>query len=126
MSNQAGRPQPQYVDTCVFCKLARGTVRADIIYQDDQVVAFRDIHPQAPVHALVIPRNHLTALWEADETHAPLLGHMLLVCNDIAQKEGVDQSGYRVVANVGRDAGQSVDHLHFHVLGGRKLDWPPG
>ena len=118
--------QPAYVDTCVFCKVVKGLVRADIIYQDGQVVAFKDIHAQAPVHVLVIPRHHVTALWEADETHTELLGRILLACNEVAQIEGVAESGYRVIANVGPDAGQSVDHLHFHVLGGRKLDWPPG
>jgi histidine triad (HIT) family protein len=117
---------PPYVDTCVFCKVAKGLVRADIVYQDDLVVAFKDIHPQAPVHALVIPREHITALWEADASHEPLLGRMLTVCNTVAQTLGVSESGYRVVANVGPDAGQSVDHLHFHLLGGRKLEWPPG
>ncbi len=115
-----------YSDTCVFCKVAKGLVRADIVMQDEHMVAFKDIHPQAPVHVLVIPRQHLTALWEADETHSPLLGRMLVACNEVAQQLGVDQSGYRVVTNAGPDAGQSVDHLHFHVLGGRKLTWPPG
>ena len=118
--------QPEYVDTCVFCKVSKGLVRADVILQDDQVIAFKDIHPQAPAHALVIPRRHITALWEADESHAALLGRILLACNEVATRLGVDQTGYRVVTNSGADAGQSVDHLHFHVLGGRKLQWPPG
>lgn len=118
--------QPEYVDTCVFCKVAKGLVRADIVYRDDAVVAFRDIHPQAPVHVLVIPRRHITALWEADESHANLLGRALLACNVVAEQEGVAHGGYRVVTNVGPDAGQSVDHVHFHLLGGRTLGWPPG
>jgi histidine triad (HIT) family protein len=116
----------RFSDTCVFCKVVMGAVRADIVYQDEAVVAFRDIHPQAPVHILVIPRVHMTAVWEADESHADLLGRVILACNQVAEKEGVDKSGYRVVVNAGPDAGQSVDHLHFHLLGGRKLDWPPG
>jgi len=124
MSDQVS--SPQYVETCVFCRLARGLVKADIVYQDDKVVAFRDIHPQAPVHVLVIPRRHMTALWEADESHVPLLGHIVLTCTQVAEQEGVGSSGYRIVANAGPDAGQSVDHVHFHVLGGRKLTWPPG
>ena len=115
-----------YTETCVFCKLARGLVRADIVYQDDRVIAFKDIHPQAPVHVLVIPRQHITALWETDESHTPLLGHILLTCNRVAQDTGIQQSGYRVVVNSGPEAGQSVDHLHFHVLGGRRMQWPPG
>jgi histidine triad (HIT) family protein len=113
-------------DTCIFCKLAKGQVRAEILFQDDKVIAFKDIHAQAPVHALVIPRRHITALWETDETDEPLLGRMLTVCNEVARDLGVETSGYRVVINSGPDAGQSVDHLHFHVLGGRTLEWPPG
>lgn len=116
----------EYLDTCIFCKVARGLVRADIVLEDPYVVVFKDIHPQAPVHVLIIPRDHITALWEADESHAPLLGHMLIVANEIAEKMGIINSGYRVVVNSGPDAGQSVDHLHLHVLGGRKMEWPPG
>jgi histidine triad (HIT) family protein len=118
--------QEGYTETCVFCKLAHGLVRADIVYQDERVIAFKDIHPQAPVHVLVIPRQHITALWEADESHIPLLGHILLTCNRVAQDMGVLGRGYRVVVNSGPDAGQSVDHVHFHVLGGRRMQWPPG
>jgi histidine triad (HIT) family protein len=115
-----------YSDTCIFCRLAKGLVRADIIFQDDAVIAFNDIHPQAPTHALVIPRQHITTLWETDETHVSLLGRILLACNRVAQEKGIIDSGYRVVVNSGADAGQTVDHVHFHVLGGRKLQWPPG
>ena len=114
------------VDTCVFCKLAKGFVKADIVYQDAELVAFRDIHPQAPVHILVIPRQHITALWDADDSHAVLMGRLLLACNTVAEQEGIAESGYRVVTNSGPDAGQSVDHLHLHLLGGRKMEWPPG
>src|SRR3954470_8777358 len=115
-----------YIETCIFCKLSKGMVRAEILLQDDKVIAFRDVHPQAPAHALVIPREHITALWEADREHEPLLGRLLTACNEVAKELGVEESGYRVVVNTGPDAGQSVDHLHFHVLGGRKLEWPPG
>ncbi|HET6313423.1 MAG TPA: histidine triad nucleotide-binding protein [Chloroflexia bacterium] len=115
-----------YSDTCIFCRLAKGLVRADIIFEDDAVIAFNDIHPQAPTHVLVIPRQHITALWETDDSHNALLGRILLVCNRVAQQQGIMDSGYRVVVNTGADAGQSVDHVHFHVLGGRKLQWPPG
>src|SRR4051812_8613124 len=96
----------QYSDTCVFCKVGKGLVKADIVFQDDQIVAFRDIHPQAPVHVLVIPRRHITALWDADESDTELLGHLLLACNKAADTEGVGESGYRVVVNSGPDAGQ--------------------
>lgn len=115
-----------YQETCVFCRLAKGLVRADVLFQDDKVVAFRDIHAQAPVHVLVIPREHITALWEVDPTHQPLLGRMLLACNRVADETGISTSGFRVVINTGHDAGQTVDHVHFHVLGGRKMQWPPG
>ena len=115
-----------YSDTCVFCKVVKGMVKADIVYQDDAVVAFKDIHPQAPVHVLVIPRFHITALWEVDTSHEALLGHLLSACNDVAGVMGIADTGYRVAINTGDDAGQSVDHLHLHVLGGRKLQWPPG
>lgn len=118
--------EQSYNETCIFCKVAKGLVRADIVHQDDRIVAFHDIHPQTPVHVLVIPREHITALWETDESHEPLLGRMLTACNDVAQQLGIESTGYRVVINAGADAGQSVDHLHFHVLGGRKLQWPPG
>lgn len=114
------------IDTCIFCKLAQGQVRAEIILQDDRVIAFKDIHPQAPAHALVIPRRHITALWDTDRDDEALLGHIVLTCNEVAQELGIAESGYRIIANSGADAGQSVDHLHFHVLGGRKLAWPPG
>jgi histidine triad (HIT) family protein len=115
-----------YVDTCIFCKVAKKLVRAEIVFEDEAVVAFKDIHPQAPVHALVIPRQHITSLWEVDLSHEALLGRILLGCTEAADKLGVSQSGYRVVTNAGPDAGQSVDHLHFHVMGGRKMEWPPG
>ncbi len=111
---------------CIFCRVVGGDVRADIVFQDDRCVAFRDINPQAPVHVLVIPRQHITALWEVDQSHEPTLGHLLYVANEVAAELGVLGSGYRVVINSGPEAGQSVDHLHLHVLGGRKLDWPPG
>lgn len=116
----------QVIDTCVFCRLAKGQLRADIVYEDEAVLAFKDIHPQAPVHVLVIPREHLTALWEVDASHTQILGRLLLAANDIADRMGVQQTGYRIVINTGTEAGQTVDHVHVHVLGGRKLAWPPG
>ena len=116
----------QVIDTCVFCRLAKGQLRADIVYEDEAVLAFKDIHPQAPVHVLVIPREHLTVLWEVDASHTQILGRLLLAANDIADRMGVQQTGYRIVINTGTEAGQTVDHVHVHVLGGRKLTWPPG
>jgi histidine triad (HIT) family protein len=116
----------EYNETCIFCKLAKGMVRAEIILQDDRIIAFKDIHPQAPAHAIIIPREHITALWETDASHEPILGRLLTACNEVAQELGVGTGGYRVVINSGPDAGQSVDHLHVHLLGGRKMEWPPG
>ena len=110
----------------VFDGILAGEIPADIVYEDDRAVAFRDINPQAPVHVLVIPRRRIQSLASMDDGDTDLVGHLLQVCAAIAKAEGIDESGYRVVTNVGRDGGQSVDHIHFHVLGGRAIGWPPG
>jgi histidine triad (HIT) family protein len=110
---------------CIFCRVARGEVPADRVYEDEMLFAFRDIHPVAPVHVLIIPRQHITAMWELDASHQALMARLFLVANEVASREGVDESGYRVVINAGPDAGQSVDHLHLHVIGGKRLGWPP-
>ncbi|NLC57548.1 MAG: histidine triad nucleotide-binding protein [Armatimonadetes bacterium] len=111
---------------CLFCRIARGELPATILYEDDQAVAFEDIRPQAPVHVLVIPRKHLTNLLAVGPEDEALVGHLLRVASQIARDKGVAESGFRVTVNINRDAGQSVDHLHFHLLGGRRLGWPPG
>jgi histidine triad (HIT) family protein len=109
----------------IFAKIARHEIPADILYEDDVCLAFRDVAPQAPVHLLVIPKQPVVNL--ADPAATPeLLGHLAATCAAIARMLCLDVSGYRVVANVGPDGGQSVPHLHFHVLGGRGLTWPPG
>lgn len=110
----------------IFQKIIAREIEADIVYEDDDTIAFRDIAPQAPTHILVIPKKPLLNVASASDDDAALLGHLLLVVRDIARKEGLDEGGYRVVANNGVDGGQSVDHLHFHILGGRRLTWPPG
>ena len=110
---------------CLFCKIVEGQIPADKVHEDDDVIAFRDINPQAPVHLLVVPRRHIASLNDASSEDQALLGRILLAARNLAQKEGVG-SGYRVVNNCGESAGQSVFHLHFHVLGGRALTWPPG
>ncbi len=110
----------------VFGKIARGEIPTDFLYEDDLVVAFRDIQPEAPTHILVIPRKGIVNLAEADDADAAVLGHMLRVCAKIAVKEGIAENGYRVVTNVGKEGGQSVFHLHMHILGGRQMTWPPG
>lgn len=109
----------------VFARIANGEAAADIVYEDELALAFRDINPQAPVHVLVIPRRPLAGLGDAGDGDAALLGHLLRVCTRVAEQEGL-ADGYRVVTNVGPNAGQSVYHLHFHVLGGRRMGWPPG
>jgi histidine triad (HIT) family protein len=111
---------------CLFCRIINKEIPGDVIYEDEQVLAFRDIHPQAPVHVLVIPRRHVVNLDLAEAADAELMGQICLVAAELARRAGVAESGYRLVANVGPDAGESVNHLHFHLLGGRALAWPPG
>ena len=111
---------------CLFCRIAVKEVPATIVHEDEEIVAFRDLHPQAPVHLLIIPRRHVASLGEAGDGDAALLGRILLVARDLAVREGIDASGWRLVTNRGRGAGQSVFHLHFHLLGGRGMGWPPG
>lgn len=110
----------------IFDKIIAKEIPADIVYEDDRCLAFRDISPQAPVHVLVIPKKPIRSIETAMDKDAALLGHLMTVIRDVARSEGVAEGGYRVVTNIGGDGGQSVDHLHFHVLGGRKLGWPPG
>ncbi len=109
---------------CLFCRIVRGEIPAKLVAETPECIAFRDINPQAPVHVLVIPRAHVASLDAL--TDAGVLGKAGLLAAEIARTEGVDASGYRVVINNGSDAGQSVGHLHLHLLGGRKLAWPPG
>ena len=111
---------------CLFCRIVAGEVPADVIYQDQHSVAFRDVNPQAPVHVLVIPREHMESLDEAARQDEAPLGHLLRVAARVANEQGLSESGYRTVINTGAGAGQSVFHLHLHVLGGRELNWPPG
>jgi histidine triad (HIT) family protein len=112
--------------SCVFCDIASGKRRGEIVYEDDRVVAFRDVNPMAPVHILVIPREHIAGPLDFDETNEPLAGHLILVAARVAQQEGIAPDGYRLVLNQGRNGGQSVFHVHLHVLGGRRMGWPPG
>ena|SRR5947209_5739715 len=114
------------MDNCLFCKIAEGQIPSKVVYQDEDVVAFEDINPQAPHHILLIPRRHIASIAAITPEDSPLLGILFAVANKLAQKMGLAEGGYRVVTNVGPDAGQSVFHLHFHLLGGRKFGWPPG
>jgi histidine triad (HIT) family protein len=113
-------------DDCIFCKIVAGGIPATLIFEDERAVAFRDINPQAPTHALVIPRRHVASLNEAGEADEALLGHLLLVAARVAREAGHAEGGYRTVINTNADAGQTVFHVHVHVLGGRTLTWPPG
>jgi histidine triad (HIT) family protein len=112
--------------SCLFCKIAAGTIPASVVHTSERLVAFRDIDPKAPVHVLVIPREHIESLDAADERHRGLLGELLLLARRVARDEGLAERGYRTVINTGADGGQSVRHLHLHLLGGRALAWPSG
>ncbi|MGI8827038.1 MAG: histidine triad nucleotide-binding protein [Chloroflexota bacterium] len=113
------------MNDCLFCSIVQGHTPADIVYQDEDVLAFRDIHPKAPVHVLVIPRKHVRGYRDAEEKDEALLGRLARAAASIAESEGTGAGGFRVVVNSGADAGQSVDHLHLHVLGGAPMGWPP-
>jgi histidine triad (HIT) family protein len=106
---------------CVFCNIIAGKIPGDIVFQDEEVVAFRDINPQSPVHLLVIPKKHLTSLVQITGQETPLMGHMITIANRLAQEEGVSETGYRLVINCGKQGGQLVPHLHLHLMGGRQL-----
>ena len=110
---------------CLFCRIVAGDVPSDRVFEDDEVIAFRDINPRAPTHVLVIPRRHVADAHALTEDDGPLLGRMFAVIRKIAEGAGLDD-GYRVVTNIGPASGQTVFHLHFHLLGGRSLGWPPG
>lgn len=110
---------------CVFCGIVAGSEPARELYRDDAVVAFHDINPQAPVHVLVIPREHIATVLDIAPHHAEVLGRLHLVARDLAHELGLADSGYRTLFNCGRDAGQSVWHIHLHLLGGRPMGWPP-
>ena len=110
---------------CLFCKIIAGQLPATVVYRDEQIVAIRDIHPVAPTHILLMPTRHLASMAEATGSDAGLLGGLQLAAAKVAEQEGLSQ-GYRLVTNTGRDGGQTVGHLHIHLLGGRGLHWPPG
>jgi histidine triad (HIT) family protein len=111
--------------SCLFCRIIRGEIPAKKVYEDEHVFAFEDIQPQAPTHVLIVPKEHFAGLKEAEADHAEVIGRCHLAAAEIARKRGIEQ-GYRTVLNVGPGAGQSVFHLHVHLLGGRTLSWPPG
>jgi histidine triad (HIT) family protein len=110
----------------VFCRIARGELPAKVVWDGEDVLAFRDLHPRAPEHVLFIPRRHIASVDRLDDGDAEVVGRLILAARDVARQLGLSPRGYRLVANTGADGGQSVDHLHFHLLGGRSLGWPPG
>ncbi|MDD3718607.1 MAG: histidine triad nucleotide-binding protein [Actinomycetota bacterium] len=114
------------MEDCLFCRIAGGEMETEFLHADDEVVAFRDIHPQAPVHFLVVPVKHIVSVLDLTAADAGLLSRVFEVIREVAEKEGIAATGMRILTNVGRDAEQIVQHLHFHVLGGRRLHWPPG
>lgn len=111
---------------CLFCKMINGEIKADVVYENDQVLAFRDINPQAPVHVLVVPKQHISTINDLDESDASIIGQMFLAAKAIANDLGVAEEGYRTVMNCNAMAGQSVFHIHLHCLAGRAMHWPPG
>lgn len=112
--------------TCLFCRIVAGEVPSTQVHQDDLVIAFRDIAPRAPTHILLVPRRHVPSAADLVEDDGPLLGRLFAVAAKLARDEGIAENGYRLVSNVGRWGGQSVDHLHIHLMGGRSFNWPPG
>lgn len=112
--------------SCVFCKIIKNELAADIIYQDTSIIALHDLNPQAPIHILIIPRQHITNLNEIQPQYCVLLGNMMLIAQNLAQDFGIADSGYRLILNTNELAGQTIFHLHLHLIGGRELQWPPG
>jgi histidine triad (HIT) family protein len=111
---------------CLFCRIAAKEINSDIVFEDDTLIAFKDINPQAPVHILIIPKEHIISVGHMDERHAGLAGKMILLSRDLAEKQGILEKGFRLVFNCNRDGGQMVDHIHLHLIGGRAMTWPPG
>jgi histidine triad (HIT) family protein len=111
---------------CLFCKIIAGTIPATFVHQDDRAVAIRDINPQAPTHVLIMPRRHIASINDLTDEDAPLVGHLHVIARALAEAESVAAGGYRLVFNTGAQAGQTVAHIHLHLIGGRALGWPPG
>lgn len=106
---------------CVFCKIIRKEIPSDVVYEDDRVLAFKDIQPQAPIHILIIPKEHFASMNEVDAARTEIMGYLMTIIPKIAVEQGISESGYRVITNTGKESGQIVPHLHFHILGGRQL-----
>ena len=113
-------------DDCIFCKIVKRDINAKVVFEDNKIMAFDDISPKAPVHVVVIPKYHIDKLSQVPDEHVNLMGKLVLVAKKIAKDKKIEESGYRIVLNCGKDGGQEVSHLHLHLLGGRPLAWPPG
>ncbi len=111
---------------CLFCKIIAGEIPSAKVYEDDLVFAFRDIDPKAPTHILIIPKQHIASVNEINDENCNVVGHIFKIAAEIAKSEGIAEDGYRIVTNIGENGGQTVGHLHYHMLGGRSLQWPPG
>ena len=111
---------------CIFCKIANKEIPSNIVYEDDKVIAFNDLDPKAPVHVLIIPKEHYSSAMEINDENSQIVGNIFAAASKIAVKLGIDKNGFRIVNNCGNDGGQTVGHIHFHLLGGRNLGWPPG
>ena len=111
------------MDNCVFCKIAKGEIPASVVFEDDKIIAFKDLNPIAPVHVLIIPKEHIASAMEINEENSKVVAHIFNRASEIAEKLGIAESGFRLVNNCGKDGGQTVFHLHFHLLGGKELPW---
>ena len=114
------------MELCIFCKILKKEIPAKIVSEDEISLAFEDINPQAPVHILIIPKKHYSSLIDIPQEEKSLLGHLMIKAREIAKEKGLEKTGYRLVLNTGKDAGQAVFHIHLHLLGGREMSWPPG
>ncbi len=114
------------MEDCIFCKIIKGEIPCEKIYEDDIVLSFKDISPGAPSHVLIIPKKHISSLNEVTDEDSKIIAHVFIVLKEIVKKLGINETGYRIVSNCGEEGGQTVEHIHFHVLGGRTLQWPPG
>lgn len=114
------------MDNCVFCSIIDGKIPSQKVYEDDKILCFKDINPEAPIHLIIIPKKHIESINDLENKDAELIGHIFLKVKQIAKELKIDESGYRIVNNCGKDGGQTVPHIHFHLLGGRSLNWPPG
>jgi len=114
------------MDNCIFCKIISGEIKGDVVYRDEQITAFRDLHPVAPTHILIVPNRHIDSIGKLEPADAPLAGQLLLTSRALAEQEGIAETGYRLITNTGKDGGQTVFHLHIHLIGGQSMKHPMG